>query len=97
VAPDPRNQDFATQGFEHGVHHKFAKREIAMRLGTRLTVTAQGHMEAELNEGGLLIERWSARFFEGVILAIGLKRIQPLIQGGPFHDFGHRDVGDQEE
>jgi hypothetical protein len=54
-------------------------------------------MEADLNEGQLLIERWSDEFFKGVILAIGLKRIQSMIQEGPFHDFGHQDVGDQEE
>ena len=62
---DPKDCDFATHSFEHGAHHKFTKREIATHLGTRLTVTAQGHIETKLNEGGILIERRSTKVSNG--------------------------------
>jgi hypothetical protein len=45
VAPNPRDHDFATQRFEHGAQHEFAKHEIATCLRVGTMITAYGRME----------------------------------------------------
>jgi hypothetical protein len=47
VAPNPRDRDFVTQRFGHGVQREFVKHKIATCLRVGPTITAHGHMVAE--------------------------------------------------